>query len=89
MPVAVVVIAPGGVGLAHLHERVRDRVPTSIGMDDPLIMPYDVRALACRGVRVTRYFGAGHAYAHDPLKPTHRAEDAEDAWRRAREWLKV
>jgi len=30
-----------------------------------------------------RYEGADHGFVHDDTRPTHRAEDAADAWRRA------
>ena len=33
-------------------------------------------------VDVVAYPDAGHGFAHDPSRPTHRAEDAADAWRR-------
>jgi hypothetical protein len=30
-----------------------------------------------------RYEGADHGFVHAPDRPTHRADDAADAWRRA------
>lgn len=34
-------------------------------------------------VEVVAYPEAGHGFAHDPARPTHRPDDAADAWRRA------
>jgi carboxymethylenebutenolidase len=45
-----------------------------------------LRALA--NVHVAFYPEADHGFAHDPDRPTYRADDAGDAWRRAEEWLR-
>lgn len=66
-----------------------DRLLALVGCLDPLIMPSDVRALDGLGVTVVRYYEASHGFAHDPGRPSHRPADAADAFRRAREWLKV
>ncbi|HUR17585.1 MAG TPA: dienelactone hydrolase family protein [Acidimicrobiales bacterium] len=34
-------------------------------------------------VEVVTYADAEHGFAHDPARPTHRADDAAEAWRRA------
>ena len=39
------------------------------------------------GVTVVGYPEAEHAFAHDPSRPVHRADDAKDAFARARAWL--
>lgn len=57
------------------------------GTDDPLVPEADLRAAEALGVEVVRYEGAQHGFAHDPHRPTHRAEDAADAWRRATDFL--
>jgi carboxymethylenebutenolidase len=38
-------------------------------------------------VTVVRYDGADHGFVHDPSRPTHRADDAADAWDRALAFL--
>jgi carboxymethylenebutenolidase len=52
------------------------------GTVDPWVPEADLVALEAAGVEVVRYEGADHGFAHDPSRPTHRAEDAADAWRR-------
>jgi carboxymethylenebutenolidase len=61
-----------------------ERCPTMaiIGTADPYTPPDDVAAAEALGVEVVRYEGADHGFVHDPSRPTHRAEDAADAWRR-------
>lgn len=59
-----------------------------IGDRDVWTPPDDVAALdALPNVTVVRYPEAEHGFAHDPDRPAHRAADAEDAWRRAAEFL--
>jgi dienelactone hydrolase len=36
---------------------------------------------------VVTYEGADHGFVHDDSRPTHRADDAADAWRRAVDFL--
>jgi len=36
---------------------------------------------------VVRYADAEHGFAHDASRPTHRADDAADAFARAKAWL--
>lgn len=38
-------------------------------------------------VEVVAYPEAEHGFAHDPARPTHRPDDAADAWRRALDFL--
>ncbi len=56
-----------------------------LGGRDPFTPPEDIEALRALGDRVTVvvYPEAGHGFVHDPDRPTHRADDAADAWSRA------
>ncbi|HET9441683.1 MAG TPA: dienelactone hydrolase family protein, partial [Acidimicrobiales bacterium] len=56
---------------------------------DHLVPPPDVEALRATGGHVTVrvYDGAEHGFVHDPGRPTHRPDDAADAWRWAVEFL--
>jgi len=48
----------------------------------------DVAALrALDDVTVAFYPDADHGFVHDPSRPSHRADDAADAWRRVSEFL--
>jgi len=58
-----------------------------IGTADSYTPPDDVQALEAAGAEVVRYEGAEHGFVHDPSRPTHRSDDAADAWRRALEFL--
>ena len=51
--------------------------------------PDDVEAVRTAGshVSVRVYPDADHGFVHDPSRPTHRADDAADAWRWAVEFL--
>ena len=44
-------------------------------------------ALAATGATVVHYPDAEHGFAHDSSRPAHRADDAADAFARARAWL--
>jgi carboxymethylenebutenolidase len=74
------------------HEQPLDRLAVEgaspvlaiIGSVDPYTPPDDVVALqAVRNVEVVVYEGADHGFVHDPSRPTHRPDDAADAWARA------
>jgi carboxymethylenebutenolidase len=41
----------------------------------------DIDALRATGATVHHYAEGEHGFVHDPARPTHRAEDAADAWR--------
>jgi carboxymethylenebutenolidase len=43
---------------------------------------------AVPNVHVAFYPEADHGFAHDPDRPTYRADDAADAWRRALAFLR-
>jgi dienelactone hydrolase len=62
-----------------------DRCPTLavIGGVDPYTPAADVADAEALGVEVVRYAEADHGFVHDASRPTHRADDAADAWRRA------
>jgi dienelactone hydrolase len=64
-----------------------DRVLAIIGDRDPYTPAGDVAALGEHGVHVVRYPEAEHAFAHDPSRPAHRADDAADAFARVRAWV--
>ena len=54
-----------------------------VGTADHYVPDDDVAALRDAGVEVVTYEGADHGFVHDPSRPTFRADDAADAWRRA------
>lgn len=66
-----------------------DRCPTLaiIGTADHFTPPADVAEAEALGVEIVRYEGAEHGFVHDASRPTHRADDATDAWRRVVEFL--
>jgi carboxymethylenebutenolidase len=83
-----------GGGQRDALDTAADACPTLaiFGELDPLIPPADVEAL--RNVwtghpdhKVVVYPAADHAFAHDPDRPVHRADDAADAWHRALAFL--
>ena len=45
----------------------------------------ELRALP--DVEAVVYADADHGFVHDPARPAHRPGDADDAWRRVREFL--
>jgi dienelactone hydrolase len=64
-----------------------DRILAIFGEQDEFIPLADIEAVEQAGVPVVRYPEAGHAFAHDPDHPHHRAADAADAWRRALDFI--
>jgi dienelactone hydrolase len=64
-----------------------ERVLSIIGDLDHYTPPADVEALVASGVLVVRYPDAEHGFAHDANRPSHRADDAADAFDLARRWL--
>ncbi len=60
-----------------------------VGTEDPWIPEADADALAATGAEVVRYPGADHGFVHDPSRPTHRPDDAADAWARVGAFLAV
>jgi carboxymethylenebutenolidase len=81
-------VGPGqGEPLAHLAAGHPERVLAVIGERDPYTPPDDVDALVAAGVNVVRYPEAEHGFAHAPERPSHRPDDAADAFVRAHSWL--
>jgi dienelactone hydrolase len=72
----------GGAALAA-------KVLAVVGTVDPYLPAEDVDDLEALGATVVRYDGAEHGFMHDPSRPTHRPDDAADAWRRIGDWLAV
>jgi carboxymethylenebutenolidase len=64
-----------------------ERILTIIGTADPYTPAEEVAELEASGATVVRYEGAEHGFVHDADRPAHKAPDAEDAWRRAIDWL--
>jgi len=58
-----------------------------VGTADPYTPAADVDDLEAAGATVVRYEGADHGFVHDASRPTHRADDAADAWRRVTDWF--
>jgi carboxymethylenebutenolidase len=63
------------------------RILAIIGTADPYTPADQVEELEAAGATVVRYDGAEHGFVHDPDRPAHRKDDAEDAWERAIAWL--
>ena len=60
-----------------------------VGGRDEWTPDADVDDLRTAGAHVTvrSYAEAGHGFVHDPSRPSHRADDAADAWKWAVEFL--
>jgi carboxymethylenebutenolidase len=60
-----------------------------LGGKDPYTPPDDIELLrALPNVETALYPDAEHGFAHAPERPSHRADDAADAWRRALDFLR-
>jgi carboxymethylenebutenolidase len=57
------------------------------GTDDPYCPPEHLGELSAAGAEVVAYEGAQHGFVHDASRPTHRADDAADAWSRVTAFL--
>ncbi|MCZ7627886.1 MAG: dienelactone hydrolase family protein [Microthrixaceae bacterium] len=68
--------------LEALLRRGDAQVMAVVGTADAWTPPDAVSRLEAVGVQVIRYEGAEHGFVHDPDRPTHRPDDAADAWRR-------
>jgi len=73
--------------LSCLRSGHADRVLAIIGGKDHYTPAADVEELKKLKVRTVVYPEAEHAFAHDAGRPTHRAEDAADAFSKTRAWL--
>jgi carboxymethylenebutenolidase len=58
------------------------RLLAILGGRDTWVPPEDADALRAAGAEVVVYPDAEHGFVHDSTRPTHRADDAADAWRR-------
>jgi carboxymethylenebutenolidase len=76
-----------GEPLEYLADGHADRVLAIIGERDHYTPAADVEALDETGVTVVGYPDAEHGFAHDASRPAHRADDAADAFDRAKVWL--
>ena len=83
-------VGPGqGDPISHLASGQPEKVLAIIGGQDPYTPPDHVAELRELGVTIREYPEAVHGFAHDASRPAHRADDAADAFRAAREWLSV
>lgn len=73
--------------LEYVRSANAHKVLAIIGSKDTWTPPEHVRELREAGVNVVEYAQAEHGFAHDESRPAHRAEDAADAFARARDWL--
>jgi carboxymethylenebutenolidase len=64
-----------------------ERILAIIGTADSYTPRRDVDDLEAAGATVVRYEGAEHGFVHDATRPSHRASDAADAWRRVSDWF--
>lgn len=71
----------------HVRSEGAAEVLAVIGGRDHFTPPQDVADLEAAGAVVVRYPEGEHGFAHDPARPTHRADDAADAWRRVEAFL--
>lgn len=76
---------PGhGQPIEALRSELAAPVLAIAGGRDHLVAMEDVEELrALPGVEVAFYPEGEHGFVHDPARPTHRPDDAADAWRRA------
>jgi dienelactone hydrolase len=79
--------ASQGDPLTYLEGGNADRVLAIIGSLDQYTPPDQVLELLTVGVTVQEYPEAVHGFAHDAARPAHRADDAQDAFSRTRDWL--
>jgi carboxymethylenebutenolidase len=58
-----------------------------VGTEDPFVPMDDIADLQATDAAVVIYEGAEHGFVHDPSRPSHRPDDAADAWARAIRFL--
>ena len=73
--------------LANLINGYADNVIAFVGGHDPYPPEADIAQLRATGANVVFYPDAEHGFAHDASRPSHRVDDAADAFARARDWL--
>lgn len=76
-----------GEPLAILRVGHAERVLAVIGNRDPYTPESDVSELRTTGVTICEYPEAEHGFAHDSSRPSHRPDDAADAFTNAKNWL--
>jgi carboxymethylenebutenolidase len=76
-----------GEPLEYLKTEDSQRVLAIIGGKDHYTPPSDVAELAKLKVVTQIYPDAEHGFAHDASRPSHRAQDAADAFSRTKAWL--
>lgn len=76
-----------GDPLDYIRRGDAGKVLAVIGAKDTWTPPEHVRELREAGVNVVEYEQAEHGFAHDTSRPAHRADDAADAFAKARAWL--
>jgi len=79
---------PGRDPLDMLRKPEACRTLAILGGKDPYTPPDDVNELReLSNVETVLYPEAEHGFAHAPERPSHRPDDAADAWRRATEFF--
>ena len=79
---------PGRDPLDMLQKPQACRALAVLGGKDPYTPPEDIEKLRqLSNVETALYADAEHGFAHAPDRPTHRPDDAADAWRRALDTL--
>jgi carboxymethylenebutenolidase len=73
--------------LANLINGYGDNVLSILGGKDPYTPEADIAQLRATGANVVFYPDAEHGFAHDASRPSHRVEDAADAFSRTKAWL--
>lgn len=76
-----------GEPLKILRAGNANRVMAVVGNRDPYTPDGDIAELRAAGVTVNEYPEAEHGFAHDPSRPSHRPDDAADAFAKAKKWL--
>lgn len=76
-----------GEPLAMMISGYAESVLAIIGEKDHYTPHSDVDQLRSTGATVVVYPEAEHGFAHDSSRPAHRADDAADAFARAKAWL--
>lgn len=75
--------------LALLNDRGATHIMSIVGTEDPWVSVEDAKELEALGAKVEIYQGADHGFVHDPERDAHRADDATDAWKKAKKFLGV
>ena len=76
-----------GEPLGMLISGYAENVLAILGEKDHYTPLSDIDQLRSTGAQVVVYPEAEHAFAHDASRPAHRADDAADAFARAKAWL--